>query len=371
MLLSPDQRDAIDAIAAWLDRGESQRFVLGGLAGTGKTTILAHLLSGQCESDGLPADLNALVCSPTGKAAHVLRSKGIDDASTVHSLIYESRMTKSGWKHSLRESLPSCDLIVVDEASMLTRELVADIESFDLPVLYVGDHGQLEPVGDDPRIMHEPDVRLETIHRQAEGSPIIRFAHAVRARGQASESLCTASGVPFHSRIEPAIAFAADVMICAFRETRQRLNEYARKVRRLDGPNPRVGEPVICLANMAVPKGDGLSTGEPVFNGMTGVVLSVDTRRHRMVVQVDGRDAPLAVPYHWPQFGSIDTVNPHTVRNTSTLWDWAYAITAHKSQGSEWDNVVVYDECPPCWDGARWRYTAATRASKSLTWIKP
>jgi exodeoxyribonuclease-5 len=111
----------------------------------------------------------------------------------------------------------------------------------------------------------------------------------------------------------------------------------------------------------------------PVFNGLTATAVSVNPSRMRMVVQIDGEDTQAEVKYWPPQFGAEETVDRRVLPKDSkfTLWDWAYAITAHKSQGSQWRTVAVYDETHPEWDTKRWRYTAATRASERLIWITP
>jgi exodeoxyribonuclease-5 len=361
MKLSPDQSAAVEAILHWFDNDSSQRFVFGGLAGTGKTTIVAYLV------DVLSEDTKIAVVAPTGKAAHVLRTKGVN-ATTLHSLIYVSKWTSKGWRNELRDELVNVDLIIVDESSMLSTKLVRDVESFGLPVLYVGDHGQLEPVGDDPEIMRSCDVRLEKIHRQAEGSPIIQFAHRVRSGYSVSDLAEQSGAVEVTRALKNRHIREADVILCGYRRTRVELNATVRRVRGFVGPDPLVGETMICLANAVISKGK--SEGEQVFNGLCGIVRRADRGRREMVVEVDdGRE--LHIRYHAPQFGAEETADPRTAGKGLTLWDWGYALTAHKSQGSQWPAVAVYDECRPQWDGARWRYTASTRASEKLIWVKP
>jgi exodeoxyribonuclease-5 len=158
------------------------------------------------------------------------------------------------------------------------------------------------------------------------------------------------------------------VILCGYRKTRVKLNAAARTVRGFVGPDPLVGETVICLANAVIAK--GRSEGEPVFNGLCGIVRKADRGRREMVVEVDdGRE--LHVRYFAPQFGAEETADPRTAGRTVTLWDWGYALTCHRSQGSSYHTVAVYDECHPQWDGVRWRYTASTRASEKLIWVKP
>lgn len=192
MQLSSDQQAALDAVRAWLTTTKPT-LTLGGFAGTGKTTIIAKLLE---ELRGM----NVYVCAFTGKAASVLRSKGVP-ASTMHALIYEptnwcdvcQRIVETAGKKICASCLKGsvktkfvpvpfidAELVIVDEASMLNLYHVQDLEALAPKVLYVGDHGQLEPIGRDPGIMRNPDIRLEKIHRQAEKSSIIQFAHHVR-----------------------------------------------------------------------------------------------------------------------------------------------------------------------------------------------
>ncbi len=148
---SPQQDEALKEAAAWLKRGDRQVFRLFGFAGTGKTTLARHL------AEGIDGD----VCfgAFTGKAAHVLRQKGCEDAGTIHSLIYRPRSAKeeddlddddddSGPQFAIkRDSQAStASLIVIDECSMVDEDLGKDLLSFGTPVLVLGDPAQLPPV---------------------------------------------------------------------------------------------------------------------------------------------------------------------------------------------------------------------------------
>lgn len=189
--LSPDQQAAIDAIRAWLTTS-TPTLTMGGLAGTGKSTLISQLVQAL-------SGMIVYVCAFTGKAASVLRSKGIP-ACTMHSLIYEPRNWCDACQRFVESNGKTCsscfngairtkfvpvpfidaDLVIVDESSMLNLNHVRDLEALAPKILYVGDHGQLEPIGRDPGIMRDPDIKLERIHRQAESSPIVQFAHHVR-----------------------------------------------------------------------------------------------------------------------------------------------------------------------------------------------
>ena len=350
MDLTDEQQHAVDAFGD-VYYSKCRRLTIGGYAGTGKTTIIRAILDTYGARD-------LAVCAPTGKAAHVLRTKGVE-ACTLHSLIYMPRgVDAQGQVVFGRNRLPMPRVAIVDEASMLSVQLVQDLERAVNHVLYVGDHGQLEPIGDDPGLMAAPDVRLETIHRQAEGSPIIAFAHHVR-RGYEPRTFGDAARVQ-HGWSEDLAGF--DVILVGFNESRRKVNAWVREARGYSGPTPAPGESIICLRN---------STEYEVWNGMTATVKTIDASRRRMTVDTD--DGVRAnVLFDPAQFGAAAT-KPYVKRSpnqpVATLWDFGYAVTCHKYQGSEAPRVAVVDEVASTWSGERWRYTASTRASQELRWV--
>jgi ATP-dependent exoDNAse (exonuclease V) alpha subunit len=301
---------------------------------------------------------------------------------------------------------------------MLGQRLVDDFEARVRAVFYVGDHGQLEPIGDDPGLMRRPNLRLKQIHRQAVGSPIIRFAHGARrglvprstAEAVIQDALVLADlaesqgllavlhdgdrhdveqallalhrgdvggvstlekhlGIPEASAAHVVVQNGGsadladfDVVLCGFNKTRIKVNAWIRKKRGFTGALPSVGETVICLRN---------DRDYQVWNGMMGVVTAIDTRRNRLSVETD--DGPRRdLPFNPKQFSAEKTIIENTSgskRRGLTLWDFGYCLTVHKSQGSEFPRVVVKEEIANTWSPERWRYTAATRASKELRWI--
>lgn len=350
MELTAEQEHAVDAFAD-LHSGRRKRLTLGGYAGTGKTTIIRAIVDRYGASD-------LAVVAPTGKAAHVLRTKGVE-ATTLHSLIYTPRGTdRDGNVVFRRNGNPMPRVVICDEASMLDVKLVTDLERAVKHVLYVGDHGQLEPIGDDPGLMRAPDIRLENIHRQAEDSPIISFAHHVRL-GHDPRSFGELARV---QRGWSADLVDFDVVIVGLNKSRQKVNAWMRQERGFLGPVPQVGENVICLRN---------ASEYEVWNGMTGRVTAIDPQRRRMSVSTD--DGPRAdVLYDPEQFGAERTkpyTRPRSGSACKTLWDFGYAVTCHKFQGSEAERVAVVDETAASWSRERWAYTAATRASQQLRWV--
>src|SRR6201995_3044782 len=178
---TPHQDSALKAVSHWLKakpgkHGTPQVFRLFGYAGTGKTTLARHI------ADGVGGGVK--FAAFTGKAALVMRNKGCDGASTIHSLIYRAR--ESGVEQpsfDLWDDAPAskAKLIVIDECSMVDEDLGRDLLSFDCPLLVLGDPAQLPPIAGGGFFTDcEPDAMLTEVHRQAEHDPIVRMSMAVR-----------------------------------------------------------------------------------------------------------------------------------------------------------------------------------------------
>lgn len=183
--LTADQIAADKLISDWYFKSARQIYVLSGLAGTGKTTLLKHTV---CDTLKLVPDVSAAFVTPTGKAATVLIRQGIP-ATTLHRLIYqtmtEERETEINGKlvtveklvFRRRESIDKAiKLIVLDEFSMVSDEVLSDIMRFGVKMLVCGDNAQLPPVEGMNSFLASPDFQLTTIVRQQEGNPIIKLA---------------------------------------------------------------------------------------------------------------------------------------------------------------------------------------------------
>src|ERR1700752_3479883 len=178
-VFTPHQDAALTAASDWFKaaRGSASIFRLFGYAGTGKTTLAKHLAEG--------VDGKVLFAAFTGKAACVMRSKGCQGATTIHSLIYRAR--DSGQEtptFELWDEAPAskAKLIIIDECSMVDAELARDLMSFGVPLLVLGDPAQLPPIqGGGFFTEAEPDAMLTEVHRQAQDNPIIRLSMDIRA----------------------------------------------------------------------------------------------------------------------------------------------------------------------------------------------
>jgi exodeoxyribonuclease-5 len=360
--LSDEQEAVYDAVMDNLDEKDVQ--TVGGYAGTGKTVLVS----------ALSEELSTFaVCAFTGKAAHVLRRKGVAKARTIHSIIYrpETLMLKQDdgtlrtvTVFTLKEPDDlqfddgrAVEGFLVDEASMISEPLYEDLLSFGLPCVFIGDHGQLPPVGDrDVHLMREPDYRLEVIHRNA--GPIAYFAEHLR-RGGACGSFPGLGGqvqVICKGALTDALLLSADQIVVGFNDRRVALN---RHIRSLLGRKELLepGDRVMCWRN---------ARREGLFNGLQGVVTQVDLARSALSFTGDDGSLFRDVYFDRLQFGKPKY---EYTRSPWHPFDYAYVVTCHKSQGSEWPHVLVQEQRCSYWDYCRWAYTAASRAQERLTWV--
>lgn len=383
--LSTGQAAALLQIGSWY-RGRTAPFLtLGGYAGTGKTTLVAYLRKALNEYD---SEARVAFCAPTGKAARLLderlKEQGVpkrrDSVSTVHSLIYtvvtdSGRIT--GWR--LKPELER-DLIIVDEASMIDEQLWQDLLSFKVPVLAVGDHGQLPPVNSSFNLMAKPELKLEQIYRQREDSPIIEVATLARTEGVVPVQQF-GPGVRKLSRYDSETGQAVQdileswnedtLILCGLNRTRQRLNVEVRALRGYESAEPSSGDRVICLRNNRFSK---------LFNGMIGTIVSVapaenDQARtwYDATIRLDNEKFDYS-GYIWrPQFGAgevMQNLPSGPDGKPGDLFDFGYALTVHKAQGSQAERVLLFEERFSRMsddDWRRWLYTGVTRATDQLT----
>lgn len=347
-ILTVEQKDVVRNVVKDVKQGEKQIVSVGGHAGCGKTTCLGVI------SQVLP---NFAICAYTGKAANVLRKKGIT-TSTIHSLIYKPMMNERGGIEFFLKEPPEmcCDGFLVDEASMVSKEIYEDLLTFGLPIVFVGDHGQLEPVGFAINVMAEPMYRLETVHRNA--GEIAHFAEHIR-KGNKARTFHPDHKVEFvePSAVTDTMLMDAGQMICAYNKTRVGKNA---RVRELQGYTNLIekGEKVMCLRNN---KGRGL------FNGMQGIISKIHPKHPKFDFRSDGVTY-LDILYDPRQFGQ-EKNQFEFGKDSPEPFDYAYCITAHKSQGDEWSKVTVFEQECSKWDHKRWAYTCASRAKESLVWI--
>jgi len=389
--LSPDQAEALRQVAAWYRSHDKPYLTMGGYAGTGKTTLIAYLRHKLREYD---ENARVAFCAYTGKAARVLQERLRDQkvprlkdsVSTIHSLIYTTSEAPGEAPVWVCKEALERDLIIVDEASMVDEAIWKDLLSFGIPVLAVGDHGQLPPVESSFNLMANPDIRLERIYRQAADSPIIEVATLARTTGAIPVGEF-GPGVRKLDRALPEAGLMVQEMLeswrpellvlCGYNHTRVKLNAAMRGYRDIDSPDPVSGDRVVCLRNNRAAK---------IYNGMIGrVVRCVPAPAHKdpeqlwyeAEIELEGEDYGYFGYVLREQFGAAETVKRPPLApdgKPGDLWDFGYALTVHKAQGSQSPRVLVFEERfarSTEEDWRRWLYTAVTRAQEELTVVGP
>jgi exodeoxyribonuclease V len=360
MSWSPQQDAALKAVAEWLRRGDRPVFRLFGYAGTGKTTLARHIAE---DVDG-----EVVFGAYTGKAALVLRSKGCTDASTIHSMIYRSRESDEGGPlFVLNRQSPAAkaDLIVIDECSMVDEELGRDLLSFGRPVLVLGDPAQLPPVkGGGFFTEAEPDVMLTEVHRQAQDNPIVHLSMQVREGGRLRPGVFGESRVIRRHQVDAEMVMKANQVLVGLNKTRRLYNTRIRQLLGFLDPMPAAGEKLVCLRN---DKTKGL------LNGGTWTIHALrtpqsDLIRMEVVPEEESRRKPVQVDVLRAFFEGAEESIPFIERRASDEFTYGYALTVHKAQGSQWNDVVLFDESFAFREHrARWLYTGLTRAAERIT----
>lgn len=402
IILNADQKAADKKICDWFFNGTRQVFVLTGYAGTGKTALLKHTVT---ESLKLIDGESAAFVTPTGKAATVLIKNGVS-ACTVHRLIYQSQTVEqevevNGKKITVerlifrrRESIDkSIRLIILDEASMVSDDMLADILNFGVKVLLCGDNAQLPPVEGFNTYLKDPDYTLTQIVRQQLDNPIIKLSKLAREGqpipfGNYGKRAYVYYGRNFTGSARAGLLARCDQIICGLNKTRTRLNDEVRRIMGFNGL-PQHGEKLICTLN----NWEQYIDGEMRFNLVNGIIGTAiepfyDRERHMGFTQfkpdfLDER-CPEALPFdtgvfedgeyrykHGDTFARFDENGEATGVFTLNRFEYGYCISCHKAQGSEFNNVIVFDESYAFKeDRNRWLYTAITRAKEKLILIR-
>ena len=409
---SPQQQEALKMARAWIENpGTRQVFYLAGFAGTGKSTLARHLA----------ADVPGRVFfgAYTGKAALVMRQMGCHNATTIHKMIYlpkdKSRLKLSRMKAELEEienrwnklpvltptwqglrlkirdltyyiqaeeknlkrpsftlntgsEIKQASLVVIDEVSMIGEDMGEDLLSFDVPILVLGDPAQLPPIKSGGFFTkREPDFMLTEIHRQAAGSPVIELATMVRQGnrpplGDYGDSRIIGKGELSISDLVTEF----DQILVGMNATRHDLNRQIREEIGRTSHLPEPGDRLVCLRN---------DHEIGLLNGAIWEAVwceEIDEDRIMLTLrEVDHcGEQGFTVEAHRHYFEHREDELAHWEVREAQCFSYGYALTVHKAQGSQWNNVLVIDESRTFrQDARRWLYTAITRAAKSVTII--
>lgn len=357
---------------------------IAGYAGTGKSTLIKFIIAA--------VDINperVAYITYTGKAAQVLRNKGNPGAMTAHRLLYKSIQKNDGtFIHIPRTELNSdCDIVVVDEVSMLPKPMWDLLLSHKVYVIACGDPGQLPPIGEENGVLDHPHIFLDEIMRQAEESEIIRLSADIRNRKPVKPFKGTEVNIVRANELCDGMLTWADQILCGKNITRNNMNDYYRNliwVDQFDLSRPLIGDKIICLKN----NWDKVTrAGDALVNGTIGTLQSLTDYADEILgrkciidflPETDTEDSNNLFSNLLIDWKLITTHEPTINKENFRMFpkwlrpeqfDYGYCITTHKSQGSEYDKVLVIEEMLKATDHARWLYTAITRASKKLTLV--
>lgn len=391
MILTQKQEEGLK-IAVQRYRNNEPYTCIAGYAGVGKSTLIRFIIS------ALDLDPDE-VCyiAYTGKAAQVLRRKGCANAMTAHKLLYKSlRRADGSYVHIPHDSIFPYALIVVDEISMLPKQMWELLLSHRRPVIALGDPGQLPPVSAEScDVLNHPHVFLDEVMRQAKESEIIRLTMDIR--DYKPLSLMRGQEVRVVDRNEvfiPGFFTWADQIICGRNNTRNSVNQQVRNTLLgvdMNDTEPIVGDKLICLHNEWQCVN---STGDALVNGMTGYVDKIRYDESFKKNPFMDKTPLISFTPDYEDAGTFEdlmidyqlltTHEPLINRSNNNFkripkiyhpkeFDYGYAVTCHKSQGSEYDKVIVLEEYMKgdnAESHARWLYTAATRAAEKLIIVK-
>jgi exodeoxyribonuclease-5 len=375
MKFSPQQDEALKAVSRWLKDGRTPIFRLFGYAGTGKTTLAKYFADN--------VDGEVLFAAFTGKAAQVLRARGAKNARTIHSLIYrpkgeeeisdeETGKTTVSPLFSINRQSPLAQaaLIIIDECSMVDEALGKDLMSFGTPILVLGDPGQLPPIsGGGFFTEQEPDILLTEIHRQARDNPIIDLAMQVREGREIMHGDYGAAQVIGKNDVDRDMVLEADQVLVGTNRTRRRYNQRLRELKGFTQAFPQAGDKLVCLRN---------DPSKALLNGSLWQVMtsSKETVKPGINLLVRPEDDDMdrgsaKIKLLKSVFDDPDLEIPWQTKKRYDDFDYGYALTVHKAQGSQWNSVVLFDESYAFRETReRWLYTAITRAAERLVIVR-
>ena len=391
MILNNKQEEGLK-IAVTRYKNKEPYACIAGYAGSGKSTLIKFIIAALGIS-------NQDVCyvAYTGKAATVLKQKGCPNAYTAHKLLYNTRPKGDGTFMFIPKKKGEINykVIVVDEISMLPKEMWELLLTHKIYILALGDPGQLPPVNpeEDNHVLDNPHIFLDEVMRQAQDSEIIRLSMHIRDGKPISTFPCQKQQVQICDKynIVSGMYFWADQILCATNNKRNEINNFVRESLGY-GPEPQVGDKIISLSN----HWDDISqSGEWT---LTNGLISNVKQFHKNTIKIPPYISENPITYMWTDanvendmFCSIPidynclitgepTLNKKQSFQLSKMkrykapyeFAYAYGITTHKAQGSEWDKVLVFEENFPFDKEThkKWLYTAATRAKEKLVIIK-
>ena len=372
--------------------------VIGGYAGTGKSTLVKFIINA-LQQYGVDPEIDVCYAAFTGKATQVLQKKGNPNTSTLHKLLYKSIPKQTGGYIRIPKKRGEIEYkaIVVDETSMVPMTLMQQLFKHGIYLICLGDPFQLPPINpkEDNHLLDNPHIFLDEVMRQAAESEIIRLSMDIRAGKEIKFEKGKECQVLPKSDLTVDMLSWADQVLCATNATRTNLNQQMRKLNGKSG-DPQNGDKVICTRNYW----DIFDTADnAMVNGTIGYLQNTFSQHFTLpnYLRSNVKVLPILtgsiVTDEGESFNNLDMdYNMFTTEKPTLDWKtsyrlgqnertrglipieiiYGYAITCHRAQGSEWDKVLVVEEGFPFKkdEHARWLYTACTRAASRLVLVR-
>lgn len=390
--LTKEQAIATKKLKRWYIDPYEQVFKIAGYAGTGKTTIVFNLIN----ELGLDPRTEVMFCTYVGKATLPLRKQHLL-AKTLHSAFYKrvkekvigpdgepvlmaNGRAKTHMVFKLKEHIdPNIKLFVFDEAAMIPSTMSDDAKSFGIPIIALGDTGQLEPVFGKSDLIRKPHAKLTQIMRQKEGDPIIFLSMLAREGkdipiGKYGDNCYVVDETILKY---PKIYTSPDIILCGKNKTRENVNNIIRHdIKHYESEYPEYGDKMVCRKNNWDEEIDDIA----LINGLFGYVVNIDDSSYNgRELNIDFmpecllnswyEDIPIDYKYLNMSYGERKDYN--SMYANGNLFEYGYASTVHLAQGSQYGYVLLLEEqLGSKAFNNKWMYTGITRAKETLVIVK-
>lgn len=391
MILNEGQEFIVNEAVNFYKNSSEQVFQFTGPPGTGKSVVLSEIL----KRLNLPLTVVAPMAF-TGAAAIVMRMKGLVNAKTIHSWLYEpvevpllddsGRPIMDNYLNRpittikfIPKDLSGIKLVIFDEGWTVPASMKKHILSIGAKIIVAGDPDQLPPVADSPAFFTTGKIyRLTQIMRQATGSPIVYLANRA------------INNLPIHTGIYGNVLVITEdelsnemlryspVVLCGKNITRDHYNEHIRtNILGFRGDLPQMGEKLICRHNNWAIDRQGIS----LTNGLTGIVLNSPD-----VSGFNGKSFKFDfAPDIAPNIIFNEILADYRYLNATkhqrddiknngyykdNLFEYGYTQTVHLAQGSQWSHGIYLEEYIRPDINNHLNYTALTRFSQMCIYVK-
>lgn len=397
-ILNAGQQFVVDRAIEWYYHGENQVFEYDGPPGSGKSVVLNEIV----KRLGLDPLTEIAPMSFIGSASLVMRLKGLVSAKTAHSWIFNIKPEKLLDDNGMpvMDSLMNCPilipkfipvdhldskikLIIIDEAYSMPLRLRQTIEKFGLKIIACGDQNQLPPVNDSPAFLTGPNVyHLTECMRQIGREDINFISNRVNKGLPLLNGYYGNSLVIDRQDLTDNMLLWADAVICGKNKTRDAINNRIRKAKGYTSKLPQYGEKVVCrnnnwLESVALDNGYEIN----LCNGLIGTVVSApdvssyDGKLFSMDFSPDL--VPQAIFYGTRcNYKHMISESDTRIKIRNNKWEvgnkfeYAYCITSHIAQGSQFHKVVYIEEAMHPSIQTCVNLVGASRADQQLIYVK-